>query len=765
MTSTRTPPSASTPLLVAKQHVPRVPMHAIGRRRLTQRLLDTGGVRATLLVAPAGWGKTTLLAQWARDPHERRRIAWVSLDHADSEPTRFWSYVLSALETIAPQVTGGPLRALRMAGLDPVDVALPMLLNELAGIEDRHVLVLDDYHALGADGRVHEQVEFLLAYLPPALHLVISARTDPPLPLARLRSRGELVELHADDLRFTPDETAGLLSAAGVPTLRAESTAWIAARTEGWAAGLRLAALTVRSAPDPDVRAMALRGDDRHLMDFFVEEVLVGLTSDQRELLTRCSVLERLSGPLCDALLGRGGSGPVLAGLESAGVFVVALDPQCEWYRCHQLFRDVLGRQLDAADPTARRVLLTRAAEWFVAHDQLDEAVRHLIAGGDHAAAAQLLVANIVWFVARGASGEVFRLGSALDPKVARADPLLCVDLAWASAWGGGRPDKVREWLDAAEPFIGPDTPAPEGWHSAAGAAAFIGATTVEAWTGGVEGALAEARRAIELEVDPAQRGYALARVALGRVLLGAGRAEEAAAVLSEAWQLPLIPLTSPVLRMQTVGELVAALLRTGEHERARRLCREFAAAADELEATWGDAAAPALTLLRTAEGQLAHARGDLPAARRILTRTVDLARVWNHDTHLVAALAAAAEAELAAGHRSNARTLLNEAHEAAADGPILPAAREALRVAEGRVGRRAVLDARHEQHVLVEELTDRERSILRALPGPLTLREIGGELFLSLNTVKGYTKSLYRKLGVSGREEAVSRARAVGLL
>lgn len=727
-------------------------------------LLGTDGARASLVVAPAGWGKTTLLAQWARDPLERRRIAWVSLDQADEEPSRFWAYVLSALEAVAPRIAEGPLRALRMGGLDPVDVVLPELLNALAASDDRYVLVLDDYHLLGG-GRVHEQVEFLLDYLPPALHVVISARADPPLPLARMRSRGELVELRAEDLRFTADEVAGLLSTAGVPVLTAESMAWISERTEGWAAGLRLAALAVRTAPDPDLRAMALRGDERHLVDYFVEEVLVGLTADQRDLLTRCSMLERLSGSLCDAVLGRSGSGAVLASLEAAGVFVVTLDPQGRWYRCHQLFRDVLARELDATDPAARRELLTRAAAWFLADDQLDEAVRHLIAAGDHAAAAQLLVDNIVWFVARGASGEVFRLGSALDPEVAHADPVLCVDLAWAAAWGGGRPDKVAGWLDAAEPLLGPDTPALEGWHSTVSAAAFIRATTVEAWSGGVEGALADARRAIELEVDPAERGYALARVALGRVLLGAGRADEAAEVLSEAWELPLIPLTSPVLRMQAAGALVTALLRTGEHGRARRVHREIATAADELEATWGDASAPALTLLRTAEGQVAQVCGDLPTARRVLGRAVELARVWGHDTHLVAALAAAADAELAAGNRANARTLLNEAHEAAANGHVLPDAQEALRIAEGKVGRRAVHDARHEHHVLVEELTDRELSILRALRGTLTQREIGAELHLSLNTVKGYTKSLYRKLGVGGREDAVGRARHLGLL
>ena len=755
---------SSGPLLVAKQHVPRTPAHAVGRRRLVQRLRDSGSARVTVVVAPAGWGKTTLLGQWARDPHERRRIAWVSLDEADDEPARFWSYVLHALGAVAPGIVEGPLRALVLAALDPVDVVLPMLLNELATTRDRLALVLDDYHLLG-DGRIHEQVEFLVAYLPPALHLVVSGRADPPLPLARLRGRGELCELRADDLRFTPEEAVGLVTAAGVPQLRDGAMRRLVERTEGWAAGLRLAALSVRAAPDPVARAMALRGDDRHLLAYFIDEVLTGLTPDQHDLLVRCSVLERLSGPLCDAVLGRDGSRALLGELEATGVFVVALDPNCEWYRCHQLFRDALERELAATEPGARRVLLTRAAEWFLAHDQVDEAIGHLIAAGDDAGAAQLLVSNIRWFIDAGATGDVYRLGCMIDPAVVHADPLLCVDLAWAASWGGRRPDQVAAWLDVAEPRLTADVPALGGWHDTRSAAAYIRGTTVEAWRGGVEGALADARRAIELEVDPAERGYALARVALGRVLLGAGRPAEAAEVLAEAWALPVLATTSPVNRMQAAGALAGAWVAAGELGRARRLCRELAPAADELERDWGEASAPALTLLRTAAGQLAHAEGDVAAARAGLARAVALARAWGHPSHLVAALAAGAQAELAAGHKAGARALLDEAHETATDGPVMPAALEALRLAEARVGRQVVQDARRARTVLVDELTDREMAILRALRGPLTQREIGVELSISLNTVKGYTKSLYRKLGVSGREDAVVQARALGLV
>ena len=205
------------------------------------------------------------------------------------------------------------------------------------------------------------------------------------------------------------------------------------------------------------------------------------------------------------------------------------------------------------------------------------------------------------------------------------ANPELCVDLAWASAWGGGRPDRVAEWLDVAEPQLSDDSPALLGWHDTRSAAAYIRATTVEAWRGGVDGALAEARRAIALEVDPGQRGYANARVALGRVLLGAGQPDEAARVLAEAWEIPVAASMTPVNRMQAGGALVAAWVAVGELERARRLCRSLAPAADELERGWGSAAAAALTLLRTAQGLLAHADGDLATACQVLSHDVEL--------------------------------------------------------------------------------------------------------------------------------------------
>ena len=301
-------------------------------------------------MAPAGWGKTTLLSHWAHDPAETRGIVWVSLDEADDDPVRFWTYVLTALQRDVPGLGPAALGALSTPGLEPVDLALPTLLNELAALDTRHVLVLDDYHLLGA-ADVHESVEFLLTYLPAALRVVIAGRSDPPLPLARLRARGELTELRAADLGFTADEAAALLTAVGDTPVDPPRRPLLRERTEGWAAGLQLAALKIRHAERPAEAAAPLDGGDRHILDYLSVEVVDRLAPEQRDLLVRTAVLERLSGPLCDAVLGRTGSTEVLDALDRADLFVTPLDPRREWYRCHRLFRDVLLAPIAADAP------------------------------------------------------------------------------------------------------------------------------------------------------------------------------------------------------------------------------------------------------------------------------------------------------------------------------------------------------------------------------------------------------------------------------
>ena len=292
----------STPILATKLYVPPPRPHAVLRPRLTERLNEGLHRKLTLISAPAGFGKTTLLGEWVAGCE--RLAAWLSLDEADSDPTRFLAYLVAALQTIAPNIGEGVLGALQSPQPPPTESILTALLNEITTIPDDFVLVLDDYHVIDARA-VDDALAFLLEHLPPRMHLVIATREDPQLPLARLRARGQLTELRAADLRFTPSEAAEFLKGVMGLDLSAEDIAALEDRTEGWIAGLQLAALSMRGREDVAGFIRAFAGDNRYIVDYLVEEVLQRQPERVRSFLLQTSILDRLSGPLCDAVTGQ----------------------------------------------------------------------------------------------------------------------------------------------------------------------------------------------------------------------------------------------------------------------------------------------------------------------------------------------------------------------------------------------------------------------------------------------------------------------------
>ena len=736
------------PLLTVKQVIPPVRAGAVPRERL-QRQLRLAETRLSVVVAPAGWGKTSLLSGWAAEAGEKRRIAWVSLDESDDEPVRFWSYVLTALHGVSGEISVGPLQALDGAGIAPTDLALPMLLNELAVSAVPHVLVLDDYHVL-ADPRIHEAVEFLVTYLPASLRLVIAGRTDPPLPIARLRARGELTELRAAQLRFSPDEAVSLVSAVSGHDVDSATAAAVWERTEGWAAGLQLAALALRADP------AKARGDDRHLLDFFAAEVLPGLAPRQHDLLVRAAPLERLSGPLCDAALQVTGSAEVLADLVRADLFVAALDDEQRWYRLHHLLRDALAREA-TTDP---REVLSRAATWFAAQDRFDDAVHHLVLAGRDDAAAELLESTAeTWFFPRGAATTYLQLGERLPSSA--VGPVLALTLGVAAALCGDQA-RVNRWLDAADAAGTPDTVAP-GWHSFRAAVlcwrAAFGLSDAESAR-----SVALAQQALDLETKGGAHGHPVVRPALGGMLFRDGRFDEAAALLLDQWARPDRDSWQPWILLNVGGTLTVSLIETGRGDECDRVLRDAGPLAEAVERDGREASAPGLAALRIAKGRRRYESADPEAAAVLLRRAVTLAELHPRPTMLFLGLVYLADAELARGDRPAALAALSRAREIVDDEPVSAFAARRLEQAEARLGRAGTRAAKR-SGALTEELTDRELSILRALQGSATQREIGAALFLSINTVKAYNKSLYRKLGVASRHDAVTAARELGLI
>ena len=451
-------------LLATKLHLPGPRPGQVPRPRLTARL-DEGLTRGLILAAaPAGYGKTVLLADWAR--HGEHPVAWLSLDAGDNDPARFWRHAVAALdrarpgtgERVAPLL--GPPAPTSFQGL------VTALINDLAGEEA--LLVLDDYHVINAQ-QVHESLSFLVEHRPAGICVVLASRSDPPLGLARLRARGQLTEMRAAELRFTPAEAGELLQHAA-PALPDASVAALAARTEGWAAGLALAALSLRGHDDAAGFVAAFTGSHRYVLDYLAEEVLERQDEQLRTFLLETSVLDRLSGPLCDAVTGREGSQALLERAERAGLFVIPLDEARDWWRYHHLFADLLRARLQQEQPGRLAQLHRNAAAWCEEHGMAGDAIGHAVAAGEMLWAARIIEQHFdLVFYIRGGAATIDRWMSVIPAEVVRSRPRLLLAQAIMAATSGHF-EVVEPLLDAVA--CAPHDWADEPFEPAGGAAA-----------------------------------------------------------------------------------------------------------------------------------------------------------------------------------------------------------------------------------------------------------------------------------------------------
>ncbi|WP_167043399.1 LuxR C-terminal-related transcriptional regulator [Salinibacterium sp. ZJ454] len=523
-----------TPVVLAtKLFIPAPRPQAVSRPRLVERLNDglRAGRKLTLVSAPAGFGKTTVLADWIESlrQHEPEvRVAWLSLDEGDSDPARFLTYLIAAVHGVDGILSDG-LNAEARQGM-PVEAALTTLINEVAQSAVEIVLVLDDFHTIEA-GPARDAVAFLVEHCPSNLHVAIGSRADPPFPLARMRGRGELTELRAADLRFTPDEAAAFLTEMGL-SLSADDIAALDTRTEGWIAGLQLAALLMRERSDIRSFIDAFTGSNRFVIDYLVEEVLQRQPEQVRTFLLHSAVLDRLTGALCEAVTGQPDGAGMLEALERDNLFVIPLDDRRHWYRYHHLFADVLRARLLQQDRDRVHTLHRLASDWYAQNDLVHDAVKHALAAGDFDRAATL----IEWAVPaiRRDRQEATLLGwlSALPEHVIRQKPVLSVYFAYSLLASGALED-VEPWLAAAEAALAATTTVAANRQDATVAAAapatpsnedelHILPVTIAMYRsalaqalGDVAGTAEQARRALEL----AEPGDHLARGSAGGML------------------------------------------------------------------------------------------------------------------------------------------------------------------------------------------------------------------------------------------------------
>jgi LuxR family maltose regulon positive regulatory protein len=494
-------------LLETKLHVPTLRRSLVPRPRLIERLRRGGESALTLVSASAGFGKTTLLAEWLSVAPDDRPVAWLSLDQRDNDPATFWTYLIAALQRAAPGVGDSALSLLRSQS--PTDAVLGSLVNDLHAVPHDVVFVLDDYHLIGDLG-VQEGMAFLLEHLPSQVHLVIASRADPALPLARLRSRGQLVEIRTADLRFTADEAAAYLNGAMGLTLTAADVDALEGRTEGWIAALQLAALSMQGRSDVAGFIASFAGDDRFIVDYLIEEVLQRQTAEVRDFLLETSMLNGLTGSLCDAVMKKSGGKAMLEALERANLFVVALDDRRQWYRYHHLFADVLRVRLLDEQPDRLRELHLRASDWYERNGDPSEAVRHALAGEHFERAADLVERAVPWLRAGRHEATLRRWLESLPDEVFTVRPVLSVTYAGA-LMVNGEVDGVETHLRLAERWLDAPTEsaAPTGMvvvdHEA-----FRGLPTaismyraaIALLSGDVAGTIAHARRALEVAAE-----------------------------------------------------------------------------------------------------------------------------------------------------------------------------------------------------------------------------------------------------------------------
>ena len=680
----------SLAVLETKLHIPKWPPGLVTRARLIERI--DAERKLTLVSAPAGFGKTTLLAEWlAHRPASAPPAGWVSLDASDNEPASFWAHVIRSLQKVRPGVGE---HVLSQQAIDAPSFLTP-LINDILAVDDDVVLILDDYHVIET-AAVHAGLTFLLDHLPPRMHVIVASRSEPPLPVARLRARGEVTELRPADLRFTADEASAFLNRVMALDLSAADVATLEQRTEGWIAGLKLAALSLKGHGDLHRFIDAFSGDNRFIADYLIEEVLNGQPERIQRFLLGTALLERLSGPLCDAVTGEQGSQALLDGLERSNLFVVALDDRREWYRYHHLFADVLQSYSRKVQPDRFRYLHRRASAWYEQYGSTADAVRHALAAEDLERAARLLELN---WPAMDRSYRTCRWlvrVQALPDALVRARPVLSTAYAWALLNAGdleaaeARLQDVERWLDPAAvqrdaspvDMVVLDE---ERFRTLPVQLASARVYLAQA-RGDLAGTVEHAQRALDLIAEDDHAGRATGAALLALAHWATGELDAAHRTFASA-----------IASMRLAGEVLSAIRGTfvlGDVRVAQGRLRDAAAHYEQglqLATEMVLPVAPETDELHLGLSELYRERGDLEAATRRLQMTAQTSDRAEHAGNRARWCTAMASIAAARGDLNGAVDLLEEAERLDIRSPLprvrpIAAMKARIRIAQGRL-------------------------------------------------------------------------------
>ncbi len=732
-------------MIEPKLMLPRVHAGMLRRTRLLEMLDDHGASALTVLDAGVGYGKTTLVRSWCIERPEA--VIWMTLDPADDDPVRLWLHLATAVDRLGQ---GLGARALTRLGVRRVQVeaAVDELMNGVVAYGRPVTIVLDDLHAVRSEASLGS-IAHAIERLPPEARVVVSTRSDPAVGLAKLRASRALIEVRARELAFTVDEARELFVREGIE-LSGDSVGLLVERTEGWPAGLYLAALWLRDLDDPDEGVRAFAGSARHVGDYLTVEVLAALPAETRGFLVQTSVLGRFTPELCDAVLGREASAAVLAELARSNMFLVALDARAEWYRYHHLFGELLQLELGR---DAARELRRRAADWCRAHGLVEEAIEHASAAGDAETVAEILLENHLEFIRGGRAGQFLGWVRRLPPELLVEHPLL--PAAGAAAAGLlARPEvEIQRLLAVSERARRERRPAWTPYVEAV-----VELTRAEVIERGEVAAAAEhARGAVAATRAGADVLSVGALATLSQALFFAGDLDESRRIAVQAIERPDAP-DVPDGYVGSLGLLALIDAEQGRNESAERSAREalgFAREHFQSNAWVASLAHLGVALACAATGRLDEAEREALRGERLRCSTHPT--VGHAHALLVLAQVRVARARLgpAAGDLKRARTMIGEFPDPGRLPAIAATVEQDLTTATANVGNGRV----------VEDPSAAELAVLRCLAAGLSRREIGARLYISLNTVKTHTRELYRKLGATSRAEAVARAEALGLL
>ena len=723
----------------------------MGRPRIAA-LLDSAieSSRSLALVsAPAGAGKSTALATWLAGRRDLKSV-WFQIDGADNDPIRFWSGLVAALARARPGIDRKVLPVLRAPNTSFRDEALPVLVNALDDVTARLAVVLDDYHLI-TNPEIHDAIQDLIDALPEAVTLAVSARIDPPLRLGRLRVRGQLTEIRAHDLRFNPTEAACFFTSKD---LEVDEIDALCARTEGWAAGLALAAASLARSADSASFVKNFAGDNRLVVDYLATELWDGLPAPAKERMLATSILHEMCGPLVNSVAGIDDGTQWLE--ESAGQnqLLISLDEHRHWYRYHHLLRDLLRDELQRTNPSRIPELHRRAAAWFSFEELNEDAIRHSFAANDLTAAADLVGSAGLEIVNEGHVRTTQGWLDQLGPGLVKEHLGCAVVQGWVLVITG-RFEELGQWLETCRRLL---AESPEADDSPRIGETISAASALAALAKGDIGAALAAAESLVADTE-ADNLNSLAADIVGGCRTLAGHFDEARPMLeTAAGNAPregqhLIACTSR-------RDLAVLAIESGDLGRAHHYAQQAIDYAEthHLGAYYHLAQAHSVVAVTTFTQ-------DRAGARRHAERAVELARRSNRPITLAYTLATQAQIAILDDRNETARIDLVEARNLLDRCPDPGMVLTFVARREAQLGGSTGQPTNRIGSGMVEELTERELTVLRLLPSRLTAREIADELYVSHNTVKGHVKAIYRKLGVSGRALAIQRARELRLL